>query len=608
MAFLMRRLARAPGAHLYHYAPYEKTALRRLASMHATAEEAVDELLRENRMVDLYRVVREAVRVGEASYSIKSLERFYMPARDDAGCLRGRQPGHLRPLPRDGRGLVARRHSRLQPGRLPLDAPAARLAHRPRQGGRPLAARRRALSQTSRLRRRRRSASNVSSARRGSATQAALEAALVADPKAPMPRHGSSWPTSSAFTAARRSRLGGPSSTGRSASADELQDDDECLGGCVADGEDWIGQEKRSLTFRYHYPEQETKLREGSAVHLAATGEAAGTILSLDEAARIVVLKRGKAKGELPREVSLIPGGPLNTDALRDAVWAVAADMVKDGDGVPAHHRTPAPRSAAAAGPSTWRADRPSLRTGTIRRGCSTAAISAVHALDRSWLVIQGPPGAGKTYTTSHLILSLIRAGKTVGVASNSHKAIDNVLHAVEERLAEAGEPIRLLGQKKDGERRGLRPGRASSPGSRTTARSIRRFRSLAGQPGSSPVRSFAPRAMCCSWTRPARSRSATSSRWPPRQGRSSSWATRCSSPSRSRVRTPATAAVRRSTTCSRATPSCRRNAASFSPRPGACTRTSAPSSPPPSTTASSSPRPAAPRSASCSGQTHTRR
>jgi RNase_H superfamily len=84
MAFLMARLARSPGAHLYHYAPYEKTALRRLASMHATAETAVDELLRTNRMVDLYRVVRESVRVGEPGYSIKNLERFYMPARTTA--------------------------------------------------------------------------------------------------------------------------------------------------------------------------------------------------------------------------------------------------------------------------------------------------------------------------------------------------------------------------------------------------------------------------------------------------------------------------------------------------------------------------------------------
>jgi uncharacterized protein len=84
MALIMARLARSPGANLYHYAPYEKTALRRLASMHATAETTVDELLRTNRMVDLYRVVRESVRVGEPGYSIKNLERFYMPARTTA--------------------------------------------------------------------------------------------------------------------------------------------------------------------------------------------------------------------------------------------------------------------------------------------------------------------------------------------------------------------------------------------------------------------------------------------------------------------------------------------------------------------------------------------
>src|SRR6185369_11934172 len=88
--------------------------------------------------------------------------------------------------------------------------------------------------------------------------------------------------------------------------------------------------------------------------------------------------------------------------------------------------------------------------------GVLAAPVSARHPPDRSWLVIQGPPGAGKTYTTSHLILSLVRAGKTVGVASNSHKAIDNVLHALEKRLAEAGEPVRLLGQKKDGDGEGF--------------------------------------------------------------------------------------------------------------------------------------------------------
>lgn len=84
MQFLTARLDRSPGAHLYHYAPYEKTAIRRLASMHGVAEAEVDDLLRGSRMIDLYRVVRESLQVGEPSYSIKNIEHFYMDKRDTA--------------------------------------------------------------------------------------------------------------------------------------------------------------------------------------------------------------------------------------------------------------------------------------------------------------------------------------------------------------------------------------------------------------------------------------------------------------------------------------------------------------------------------------------
>jgi hypothetical protein len=56
----------------------------------------------------------------------------------------------------------------------------------------------------------------------------------------------------------------------------ELQDDDDRLGGCLADGPDWIGAEKSSLTFRFNYPEQETKLKVGSSVYVAETGAQQG--------------------------------------------------------------------------------------------------------------------------------------------------------------------------------------------------------------------------------------------------------------------------------------------------------------------------------------------
>jgi predicted RecB family nuclease len=74
MAFVADRRLRHPGAFVYHYANYEETAIKRLASWHATREVEVDELLRQGALVDLYKVVREGLRISEPSYSIKSVE------------------------------------------------------------------------------------------------------------------------------------------------------------------------------------------------------------------------------------------------------------------------------------------------------------------------------------------------------------------------------------------------------------------------------------------------------------------------------------------------------------------------------------------------------
>jgi uncharacterized protein len=64
--------------HIYHYAPYERTHLLSIAARHGVGEEAVDKLLRENVLVDLYPLVRKSMRVGSHSYSIKKLEPLYM--------------------------------------------------------------------------------------------------------------------------------------------------------------------------------------------------------------------------------------------------------------------------------------------------------------------------------------------------------------------------------------------------------------------------------------------------------------------------------------------------------------------------------------------------
>ena len=120
-----------PGMHVFHYAPHEASKLRSLSVEYATREAEVDDLLRDDVLVDLYAVVRQGLQVGEESYSLKKLERHHGFRR-------------LETTVREGGGSIIAYETwletgdcgapggdpRLQRGGLPLDAVAARLAAR----------------------------------------------------------------------------------------------------------------------------------------------------------------------------------------------------------------------------------------------------------------------------------------------------------------------------------------------------------------------------------------------------------------------------------------------------------------------------------------------
>jgi len=80
--FFRARIAEYPSARIYHYAPYEITALRRLTTKYGIGEAFLDRLLRERRFVDLFAVVRGALIGSEENYSIKSMEAFYGRTRE----------------------------------------------------------------------------------------------------------------------------------------------------------------------------------------------------------------------------------------------------------------------------------------------------------------------------------------------------------------------------------------------------------------------------------------------------------------------------------------------------------------------------------------------
>ena len=91
--FVIARLETHPDLHIYHYAAYEPAALKRLMGRYASREEEIDWLLRSDRFVDLFSVVRNGLMASVESYSIKRLEPLY-------GFMRGT------PLPEANRALA----------------------------------------------------------------------------------------------------------------------------------------------------------------------------------------------------------------------------------------------------------------------------------------------------------------------------------------------------------------------------------------------------------------------------------------------------------------------------------------------------------------------
>ena len=160
--------------------------------------------------------------------------------------------------------------------------------------------------------------------------------------------------------------------------------------------------------------------------------ENAGTIVEIDEDACIVKIKRGASKEPLPESLSIGPPGPIDSKIIRSAIYRYADHVLEAPEGTHAATELLARNVPRIQGKQTGEAV---ITSGDLQGD----ALEAIAALDNSYLFIQGPPGAGKTYTSSHIIVDLIKRGKKIGVTSNSHKAIHNLLEKVESVAAEKG-------------------------------------------------------------------------------------------------------------------------------------------------------------------------
>jgi predicted RecB family nuclease len=452
--YVAERRSTHPHLHIYHYAAYERTHLLALAARHGVGEDAVDDLLRDNVLVDLYPVVKKSLRVGSRSYSIKKLEPLYMGDDHREGVDNAADSitvyADSRDLHRAGREAEAQRMLDEIADYNAYDCVSTLrlrdwLLARADEAGVP-----RATARDLEL---------FIPVREPSPVYLALAAEVAAAaPGDRTPDQTAIALASAAIDYHRREgkkfwqehfdRLRNPVDEW-SATRDVL------IAENVTVARDWalVGRDRNLsrmlrvegepapgsslklgqrpfLLYDAPYPPLAPTGEPGSRVAHERT-EIAGLVDEVTgEEVFYVTEKLGKGidpYDNLPMALTPATPPPPGTQVPAIAEWGqrvldALPAMLPDAS-LDILRRVPPRRAGGQPLPAVT-----SARDGSI----TTAIRDSLLTLDRSYLAVQGPPGTGKTYTGSRVIAELVRDhGWKIGVVAQSHATVENMLTAV---------------------------------------------------------------------------------------------------------------------------------------------------------------------------------
>ena len=428
---VIARLDTHPEMHLYHYGGYESGAIKRLMQRHATREDEVDRLLRGGTLVDLLNVVRQGVRASVESYSLKQIEKFYMPVREgpvtEAGFsvveyerwMREQDQSILDGIAAYNRDdcvstLMLREWLEERRTEAMSEFPGVDWT-RPTPGdGHPTQPQSVRMAEVQRR-------------------VDALMAGLPVDRRERDAEQQARWLLAGLLDWHRRDA--NPAwwlwHDLRQKSLDDMIEASEGIAGLTYVSD--VETRKKSVVRRYSFVPQDHKFKIGDDVvdpnpNHGDFGEDAGKIIGLDDVHGTVDLLRGPSRLDHHPD-ALIPARPFGTGPMPDALLRVADDVLvhgMDGDGQyragrDVLMRRPPRIRGIPEGDVLLNPGEPTVATAT----------SIALRLEQTTLPIQGPPGTGKTYTGARMIVRLLEQGGTVGITAQSHKAISNLLEEV---------------------------------------------------------------------------------------------------------------------------------------------------------------------------------
>jgi len=421
--FAIQTRARNPEAHIYHFAPYEPAALKRLCGRYASRQVELDQLLRGRAFVDLYTVLKRSLIASVERYSIKDLEPFFGFERTQ-DLREARQSRHIvenaiavrdvdEQLDRDR--LIVERYNREDcesASRLRdwLEQLRTEVIEQGHALPRPAIADGAASDDISELDRE---------------LQRLRDGLLVGVPVDPLERtedQQARFALAHMMEFHRREDKASWWEYFRLLAVDEADLDDErrALAGLRFDQ---VLEAKKAPLQRYRFPAQELDARPKDKV-FSRDGRRIGEIVAVNFAERTIDIKKTKATAdEHPEHIFL--HNNVSADGLRASLMRLGeAVLLADGFALRDPYRAAVDLLLRKPPPCTGpQGHLQQPGEATVEAACRIAL-----AVDGNVLAIQGPPGTGKTYTGAHVICTLVRAGLRVGITAVSHKVIVNLL------------------------------------------------------------------------------------------------------------------------------------------------------------------------------------
>ena len=226
----------------------------------------------------------------------------------------------------------------------------------------------------------------------------------------------------------------------------ELYNDMDCLAGLCRTSKPVTksSTQKNALSlYEYSYDPDQNFKGVAKAFYVVGEDNMCASVQEYQAGSGRITLK---SKDPLPEQIDIVPDEYVRPKPIPEAIQSTIEQLVK----------TDFPRLAIVDFLTRARPNIAGCEDGPIIGGEGDfldEVINAAVNLQNSTLCIQGPPGAGKTYTAKHIIGELLRQGKRVAVSSNSHKAITNLMKGAAEYCLDQdirGDFVKVGGDKED--------------------------------------------------------------------------------------------------------------------------------------------------------------